>query len=237
MLEREFCGPLGRTTERGAGGIGRIGGVTSADLPGEGVPVESVPAEGEADRPHVTARGVVADLERVDAATYRAIAGSPTPTLDAALRGITRTADKSVLWFGTAAVIAVVGGSTGRRASLTGVAAIGAASALVNLGFKPLARRSRPDRDGAEVVDGRLVPMPESTSFPSGHSASAFAFAEAVSSVIPALGVPLRLAAATVAYSRVHVGVHYPGDVIVGSLIGMTTGQTAARLGARIGTR
>ena len=53
------------------------------------------------------------------------------------------------------------------------------------------------------MVDGRLVPMPESTSFPSGHSASAFAFAEAVSSVIPALGVPLRLAAATVAYSRV----------------------------------
>lgn len=76
--------------------------------------------------------------------------------------------------------------------------------------------------------------MPESTSFPSGHSASAFAFAEGVSATLPVLGIPLRLAAATVAYSRVHTGVHYPGDVIVGSLIGMTAGQLVAAAGQRL---
>jgi undecaprenyl-diphosphatase len=72
--------------------------------------------------------------------------------------------------------------------------------------------------------------MPTSTSFPSGHSASAFAFAQGVSSVAPGLSVPLHAAAAAVAYSRVHTGVHYPGDVVAGSLIGIVTGGTVGRL-------
>ena len=41
--------------------------------------------------------------------------------------------------------------------------------------------------------------------------------------------VPLRLLAGAVAYSRVHVGVHYPGDVVIGSIIG---GGTAVIVGA-----
>lgn len=61
--------------------------------------------------------------------------------------------------------------------------------------------------------------MPRSTSFPSGHAASAFAFATGVAGVLPT-AIPLQLAAAMVAYSRVHTGVHYPADVIVGALIG-----------------
>jgi membrane-associated phospholipid phosphatase len=62
--------------------------------------------------------------------------------------------------------------------------------------------------------------MPTSTSFPSGHSASAFAFAHAVSHRLPILGLPLRLLAGAVAYSRVHAGVHYPGDVVAGAILG-----------------
>ena len=57
--------------------------------------------------------------------------------------------------------------------------------------------------------------MPRSTSFPSGHSASAFAFATVVGHHLPVLGVPTRFLAGAVAYSRVHTGVHYPADVIV----------------------
>ena len=67
--------------------------------------------------------------------------------------------------------------------------------------------------------------MPDSTSFPSGHSASAFAFAGAVAGSLPVLAAPLRGLAAAVAYSRVHTGVHYPGDVVVGSLVGATIGE------------
>ena len=62
--------------------------------------------------------------------------------------------------------------------------------------------------------------MPTSRSFPSGHSASAFAFASAVGSALPPLSLPLHVAAAAVAYSRVHSGVHYPGDTIAGALLG-----------------
>jgi len=53
----------------------------------------------------------------------------------------------------------------------------------------------------------------------------AFAFATGVGQVAPTAAVPLRALAALVAYSRVHTGVHYPGDAIVGSLIGGALAQ------------
>ena len=68
--------------------------------------------------------------------------------------------------------------------------------------------------------------MPASTSFPSGHSASAFAFASSVGRDLPRLALALNFLAAAVAYSRVHTGVHYPGDTIVGAVIGASTAQT-----------
>ena len=177
---------------------------------------------------------VLSELTALDRAVYTAVAQTATPTLDEFFRRLSKISDKSVLWFATAGVLAAVGGSTGRRAALNGIASIGLASASVNLGFKNIARRDRPDRKGAGVPDDRHVPMPESTSFPSGHSASAFAFAEGVSAASPALGVPVRMAAACVAYSRIHTGVHYPGDVLVGSLIGMSAGEVASLVVGRV---
>jgi undecaprenyl-diphosphatase len=70
--------------------------------------------------------------------------------------------------------------------------------------------------------------MPESASFPSGHSASGFAFATAVGHQIPLLAFPLQALAATVAYSRVHSGVHFPVDAIIGSLTGAMVGLTVS---------
>ena len=174
-------------------------------------------------------RAVLAEVKELDARLYAAVAGAHTPTLDAAMRRLSRTADKSVLWLGVAGVLALVGGPTGRRAAVNGVASIALASAIANLVGKQVTSRRRPDRGGHDVPEERHVPMPESTSFPSGHSASAFAFAEGVSAAAPALGVPVRLAAVAVSYSRVHVGVHYPGDVVAGALIGITSGEVACR--------
>ena len=173
---------------------------------------------------------LVGEVSRLDHAVYDAVAMVDTPRLDVFFRRLSRISDKSVLWFGTAAVLAAVGGPTGRRAALNGAASIGLASLSVNQGFKHLARRRRPDREGSAVPDDRHVPMPLSTSFPSGHSASAFAFAEGVSAAAPVLGVPVRLAAAAVAHSRVHTGVHYPGDVVAGTLIGITAGEVGPRV-------
>jgi undecaprenyl-diphosphatase len=78
--------------------------------------------------------------------------------------------------------------------------------------------------------------MPTSTSFPSGHSASAFAFASVVGKEIPVISGPLRGLAGAVAYSRVHTGVHYPNDVIIGSIIGASIGDITLAL-LRFGSR
>ena len=128
----------------------------------------------------------------------------------------------------------MAGGGAGRRAAVRGTVAIGVTSALVNLAVKSAWSRQRPDRAGVGVPLWRNVRMPTSTSFPSGHAASGFAFAAAIGRDQPWLGVALRFLAAAVAYSRVHTGVHYPGDVVVGSLIGEGTGQAVAGLMDRL---
>lgn len=172
----------------------------------------------------------VRQLGAVDRAMYDAIAATPTPTLDKPLRQLSSAADKSRLWLAIAAVLVLGGGRTGRRAAVRGTLAIGATSALVNLGLKPVSFRGRPDRAGAGVPGQRHVRMPESTSFPSGHSASAFAFATAISRDRPWVALGAGFLAAAVAYSRVHTGVHYPGDTVTGSLIGASTGLAVAGL-------
>lgn len=159
------------------------------------------------------------DVVTTDLAVYRAIAASPTPTLDRALRGLSATADHSVLWLSIATALATRPG-TCRRAAAVGVASIGVASATVNILAKGLTRRTRPDPSAAAVPAGRSLRMPGSTSFPSGHAASALAFASGVGVELPGLSLPLHLLAGAVAYSRVHGGVHYPVDVMVGSAIG-----------------
>jgi undecaprenyl-diphosphatase len=169
---------------------------------------------------------VLRDLGRLDLAVYRAIAATPTPTLDEPLRRLSDVATRSKLWLGIAAAMAAVGGRTGRRAAVTGVAALGINSVVVNLVGKLSFRRLRPDRAGTGVPEARHVRMPSSPSFPSGHAASGFAFADAIAESAPAIAMPLRVLAAVVAYSRVHTGVHYPGDVIVGALIGSSIGES-----------
>ena len=201
------------------------------------------PAERLADRLEArpTRRGSAAvlalhEIAAIDRAVYGAIANTPTPTIDEPLRRLSNLAGRSKLWLGVAGVLFGLGGPTGRRVAVTGVVAVGVTSAVVNLPIKFAARRARPDRDTAGVPGQRRVPMPETTSFPSGHSASGFAFAGAVGASLPGLAVPLRGLAALVAYSRVHTGVHYPGDVLVGSLLGTTIGQATA-VAARPTTR
>ncbi|MGA5193953.1 phosphatase PAP2 family protein [Streptomyces exfoliatus] len=178
-------------------------------------------------------RGVLKDLRAMDGAVYAAVAATPTPTLDTGLRRLSHTADHSKISFALAAGLALVPGRP-RRAALAGVGAIAVASAAANLLGKRLVRRQRPDREAARVVAGRHVPMPDSASFPSGHTASAVAFATAVGVVLPPAAVPLQVLAMAVGYSRVHTGVHYPGDVAAGAVLGMASAVVSLAAGASL---
>jgi undecaprenyl-diphosphatase len=165
---------------------------------------------------------------------YRSVAQLPTPVLDEPLRRVSDFADLSKPWFLVAGALALFGGPRGRRAAVAGIGAIGAASFVVNQPLKRTAgERNRPDREELGVPVQRWVRMPTSGSFPSGHSASAAAFAVAVGGVLPAFRPGLRVAASVVAFSRVYTGVHYPSDVLVGVTIGALFGRLAARLALR----
>jgi membrane-associated phospholipid phosphatase len=135
------------------------------------------------------------------------------------MAALSSAADHSLLWLGSAAVMALSAGDRGRQAAKRGLVADLLTSALVNGPLKLSAHRPRPR--------GRLRGirrLPHSYSFPSGHSAAAFAFATAASRKLPPAGALLIPLASLVAYSRVYLGVHYPSDALVGAAIGTTLG-------------
>ena len=178
-------------------------------------------------------RPILDELAALDLAVYRAVAATPTPRLDEPIRRLSDVANNSKLWLGAAALLAVLGGRAGRRAAATGVVALAVNSAIVNIPLKRAGRRARPDRDLAGVPATRHVRMPRSPSFPSGHAASGFAFAAAVAGTMPGAAGPLRAVASVVGYSRVHTGVHYPGDVVIGALLGTTVGEAVSSVSRR----
>jgi membrane-associated phospholipid phosphatase len=177
------------------------------------------------------------EAKAVDTALYGAVAASDTPSLDVAMRGLSRAADHSKLWFAIAAAMAILGGPGGRRAARQGLVSLAIASGLANLVAKPLTTRRRPARKEAEELARRHVQMPRSSSFPSGHAASAFAFATGAADAQPLLSAPLRALATLVGYSRVHTGVHYPADVLAGAFIGVSAAELARHLLDRGGRR
>jgi undecaprenyl-diphosphatase len=160
------------------------------------------------------------DIERVDAAIYAAVAATPTPVLDTFMARLSQAANYSRLSLAAAGLLAVTKGSRGRSAAAYGLASIGATATVANIVVKPLTRRERPERELHEVPASRHVKMPVTRSFPSGHTAAAFAFATGVAHTMPGAAVPLHGLAALVGYSRVHTGVHFPGDVVAGALLG-----------------
>ncbi len=179
-------------------------------------------------------RSWLAEAQQVDLALYRAVAGTSTPRLDVAMRRLSQAANYSRLSIAASAILVLTGGKGGRRAAASGLTSVVATASIVNLVVKPFGRRRRPDRVAGDVSPERHVSMPTSRSFPSGHTAAAVAFASGAGRVLPAAGVPLHGLAALVGYSRVHTGVHYPGDVVAGALLGaviadLATGTLARR--------
>lgn len=141
------------------------------------------------------------------------------------LPAVSKSADRGLIW-------PVLGGAllTTRRTRRAGAAAM--ASVAVTTAVAGAAAhavgRNRPPRVVALLSRGSTR-RPSSASFPSTHTANAWAFATATTMHLPraaALGVPAALAIST---ARVAIGHHYPSDVLAGALLGATTGTVVGR--------
>ncbi|MFC5633157.1 phosphatase PAP2 family protein [Streptomyces bullii] len=150
--------------------------------------------------------------------TQRAASRIP-PGLGRALSAVEETAESTKLWWGAAAAMAWRGGTRGRGAAVGGLAALVLAQVASNGVGKRLADRPRPPREWVphDEVDDR----PDSSSFPSGHTAAAVAFTAAVAPTWPAAGALCAVPAALLAVERVQSGAHYPSDVATGAAIGL----------------
>lgn len=131
-------------------------------------------------------------------------------------------------WIAVLGLLALFYPRDARRAAFRTLPALWLTTAAVEYPIKRFCRRRRPFIDIVRaIVVGR---KPGSYSFPSGHSAAAFAGAVLLGRCFPRLrGIFLALAGAT-AFSRVYLGAHYPGDVVSGSMIGAALSRSAQKL-------
>jgi undecaprenyl-diphosphatase len=125
------------------------------------------------------------------------------------------------------------------RYRIEGLIAFAVAAAAVALSdavgyrvLKPLIGRERPC---VELTDVRLlVSMTTAYAMPSLHAANAFAFTTAIHRYFPATGPVLFPIAVLIAFSRIYVGVHWPGDILVGIVFGAVCAAVCAFVEDRV---
>jgi len=170
------------------------------------------------DGPAQSRRGPRRRIAALDRAAMRRVARVNSPVLDRVMPLLSELANHGKLWVALAACLQATGNRRAGRAARRGLASLAVASATANIIGKGLASRRRPD---GEVPAARRLPHPPWTSsFPSGHAASAAAFASGAAIEMPELAPGVLVLALAVGASRVVTGVHYPSDVLAGFAIG-----------------
>jgi undecaprenyl-diphosphatase len=106
-------------------------------------------------------------------------------------------------------------------ATLIAAISVGIGSLVVAV-LKESFDRARPEN--ADPAIHAAVATPNSPSFPSGHTATAFAAAAVVGAFYPRLRWPLYTLAALVGLSRIYLGVHFALDVAAGAILGVSIG-------------
>ena len=140
-----------------------------------------------------------------------------TDLMTVIMKAITRLGDGGALWIVLAVVLLVIGKT--RRVGLASVVSLVITFLVVNLGLKNIVARTRP----YEVIDGlkSLVGEQSDYSFPSGHTAHAFAVGVIMLAMLPKrIGRPIIIVSVLMAYSRLYLGVHYLTDVLAGAVFG-----------------
>ncbi|MBT2479755.1 phosphatase PAP2 family protein [Streptomyces sp. ISL-94] len=140
------------------------------------------------------------------------------------LPAVEESAEHTKLWLAAAAFLAVAGGRRGRRTAGSGLAGMWTGQAIGGAA-KYLWDRRRPPKH--LIPNDQVEDRPDSSSFPSGHTAAAVAFTTSVAAVWPVAGVPCAALTAAIALERIHSGAHYPSDVVVGAVIGFTGARLA----------
>jgi len=165
--------------------------------------------------------------ESIDRRLYALIHGLPHSPVGDRYVTILSDAGEGPGWVGAGLALAWLGGAKGRRAGMAAVIASLGTTYLVQRLIKPIFRRKRPHIGRDILVVGIRT---TDASFPSGHSASSFAAATALAAFYPKTAPLVFTIAAGVGASRVHLGHHFPSDVVVGAGIGAASGALIAVL-------
>lgn len=162
---------------------------------------------------------VLDQLQRLDQALFEAVAHSDSRVLDLVMPRLTDAADYSKLWMGIGLALRLTGRRRLSRASTRGLLTLAASSLITNQLVKRVQRRGRPNALTVPALR-RSRRIPTSSSFPSGHAASAAAFAVGVGLESAPAGLGLGVLAGLVGLSRVATGAHFPSDVAAGFALG-----------------
>jgi undecaprenyl-diphosphatase len=168
-------------------------------------------------------KGAIRTVRDLDRALFSAIFRLKWPAFTRVMRVFTVLGTAGFLWGVIAGVAFLIALLVGRFEPWDLIVPWGsvAVSWIVAELSKYLFNRGRPFIWDTEIAP--LIKTPSSSSFPSGHSATAAAGALTLSAVYPAFAPLFVLMGLLVALSRVYLGVHYPFDVLAGSMIGIAT--------------
>ena len=132
-------------------------------------------------------------------------------------------------WFWIVLCVLLICFGKTRKTGVTAALSLLSGFLITNLLIKNAVARPRPFDTYTQIIP--LITRPKDYSFPSGHTCASFAVALVCLRMLPGKwGILPVVLAGMIAFSRLYLGVHYPGDVLAGFLVALLTSTVACRL-------